>query len=471
MTSWCLLGSLAERVLVRLCDPPSAFLGAVARSIVLWEDAQGLYSVQRGLGLYHLKMNEEETTIEMSSSIEEGRREKNAAAGKRPPLEQLASSQEGRNESAPARSEEASEMETDALPSSGEVPLNFETSLPQDCRLRIISFLRPADLYGSYAPTSHQCHSDTLFSFLPQSTWVELHCGAPGTDLRHFLRRMGQPRVRSALPPCGKRRRVKLIGHSNLRWPDEWHYQRDSAPHLDAASLPGVTSLDLSSDATGDRAPFHFVTRALVRMFPSLRELDLTNVNFPVPATAQLRYQNEVHLGERAPLHVLEAMRWNNVRAGCRFLTDGYFFRFYPHLRELHLDNVIADCSMDTFDVTGAFGCLMDASDYALPQCHILSKCHRKLERVSLSGAGYYCPRSEQVLPLPQAALVKFARATPNLKWFRSDLAPGNVEVLRRELPHVVFEAGRRRYSKGEFGGYGKEQENGAACASAYVSW
>jgi hypothetical protein len=42
---------------------------------------------------------------------------------------------------------------------------------------------------------------------------------------------------------------------------------------------------------------------------------------------------------------------------------------------------------------------------------------------------------------MPQRALIKFARRTPTLKWFKSDLTPENVALLRAERPDVTFKS------------------------------
>jgi hypothetical protein len=74
------------------------------------------------------------------------------------------------------------------------------------------------------------------------------------------------------------------------------------------------------------------------------------------------------------------------------------------------------------------------------------------LERVSIKGARFRCIQDDYVGggdvaslgrgggdPIPQAGLVAFVRRAPNLRWFRSDLAPPSVAVLRRERPGVIF--------------------------------
>ena len=51
-------------------------------------------------------------------------------------------------------------------------------NIPLDCRVHILSYLSPTDLYNGFAHCSRQCHSDSLDSELPQTKWGEFHVGA-----------------------------------------------------------------------------------------------------------------------------------------------------------------------------------------------------------------------------------------------------------------------------------------------------
>jgi hypothetical protein len=64
--------------------------------------------------------------------------------------------------------------------------------------------------------------------------------------------------------------------------------------------------------------------------------------------------------------------------------------------------------------------------------------CFETLERVSLKNVR--CEGSSTAfVPIPQPWLIRFVREVPNLRWFRSDLTPENVALLKRERPEVVF--------------------------------
>jgi hypothetical protein len=62
------------------------------------------------------------------------------------------------------------------------------------------------------------------------------------------------------------------------------------------------------------------------------------------------------------------------------------------------------------------------------------------MERVSIKGAmtGTW-DMSETPQQLSDRELMEFVRATPSLKWFRSDLSPESVAILQQERPEVHF--------------------------------
>ena len=82
-------------------------------------------------------------------------------------------------------------------------------------------------------------------------------------------------------------------------------------------------------------------------------------------------------------------------------------------------------------------------------------KCTSKvLERVSIKNAkfGRYVRDStasiyggdhnfqEDILAIPQTALIKFIRNAPaSLRWFRSDLSDENITMLQKERPEIEF--------------------------------
>jgi hypothetical protein len=71
----------------------------------------------------------------------------------------------------------------------------------------------------------------------------------------------------------------------------------------------------------------------------------------------------------------------------------------------------------------------------------VLLQEYPNLERVTLKHAAmtFRSPCDQGWKVLPQEALMKFARHTPNLRWFCSDLTEENIASLKEERPEVEF--------------------------------
>jgi hypothetical protein len=69
---------------------------------------------------------------------------------------------------------------------------------------------------------------------------------------------------------------------------------------------------------------------------------------------------------------------------------------------------------------------------------YLLDEVRDRLERVSVRGGCWSVPCLPASL-LCQEVLIRFVRNAPNLRWFRSDLTPENVAMLKAERPDVTF--------------------------------
>ena len=105
------------------------------------------------------------------------------------------------------------------------------------------------------------------------------------------------------------------------------------------------------------------------------------------------------------------------------------------HLRELHVDNLLADWRFDKL-----FAPLMNQffDEASVIQRFFFFACSNNLERISLKG-GLYTTMEGKKVSFPQFALMRFVRRTPTLRWFRSDLSEENIEKLSRERPEICF--------------------------------
>ena len=172
---------------------------------------------------------------------------------------------------------------------------------------------------------------------------------------------------------------------------------------------------------------------ALSYLVPNLRKIDLSNTDIT----------NELlsGLADRCPL--LESITWNNnTRYSSIVYMDGRDMESFRNLKEIIMDD---SCFID---------CYGGMSDLVLhfPNLYLFFKCCHpgsnttatttpdphgacKLERLSIRHAYDY---TNTGTTLSQNSLLKFVRnAPPTLKWFRSDLSPANMKLLRTERPDI----------------------------------
>lgn len=327
---------------------------------------------------------------------------------------------------------------------------------PRECRVRIISYLRPKELYYAYALACRQLHEDSLDHTLTQRTWGEI---SAGSDLSGLLKRMAHRSYRAAF---GRpRTALKILGHTDMLRPDiSWEDLENLARK---ATLSEVTSLDLSipirspssssvenMNCDGEERtrqdkiliheiPMTFYPRALswalARALPNLMELNLSNLSGGPREEGDLASELSVFGHENTPR--LSKIIWRHRIGGCRFLR-GNDMQTLENLEELYLDNIMADFRYDGSYGSNTYGFFMECAGYETDRC-IFFRCNRNLERVSLVGAKYLDQETLREHPFPQSMLIKFVQGTPKLKWFRSDLKKTNLEMLKAERPDIVF--------------------------------
>lgn len=303
----------------------------------------------------------------------------------------------------------------------------FQSIIPSDCRLRVLHYLNQNDLYINYASVSKNCYEDTNDESLPQSRMGVIHCG---NDTMQFLKNMSQPWIQKAFEP--PRTHLKLIGHQNIR-SIELNLLSKSGAEIDdlmsGAKLHKVSSLDLSfceNTRKGDRRIPRCAIKILSDLLPNVQKLEISNVEgeLEFPFNFQFDFTQLIHI------------KWCNVSAGT-FSIYGDQFQPLAHLIKLDLDNVCLHVPRESAGDRIPNDQLLFEEGHEPPRC-ILHDC-RQLEEVSLKSATYTYWKLREVCPLPQSGLAKFVRMMPNLRWFRSDLKPENVEKLRQDQLDVVF--------------------------------
>ena len=117
------------------------------------------------------------------------------------------------------------------------------------------------------------------------------------------------------------------------------------------------------------------------------------------------------------------------------------------NLREIYIDNTNFCIFNDEFYS------MMDVEndDEVVTKTFLFHECGSKvLERVSIRNAGvwvqsfrddrFHGPDDDELIPIPQMALIKFIRNAPTtMRWFRSNLTQENIQMLQQERPKIEF--------------------------------
>ena len=234
-------------------------------------------------------------------------------------------------------------------------------------------------------------------------------------------------------------RAIKFLGVNKFFHP---HLISDPAKHLpNAFQLHGAVSLDISSPTVSTGGILFDDTNALLSyltaILPNLLEINFSNTKFD--SNSMRKFCG------RCPR--LERITWNNiksVRPNVSPWLNGSMMHGAKNLKEIYMD----DCEFFIYDyqpfITNSDG---DAySEYIFHFC-----CENKvLERVSIKNAvvvygdllhtGSSVNASRFEMKQEQDMLIKFVRkAPPSLKWFRSDLTQGNIDMLQLERPGIEF--------------------------------
>ena len=213
--------------------------------------------------------------------------------------------------------------------------------------------------------------------------------------------------------------------------------------------IRGITSLDFSLSATsttsrianpavtGSSGLGYFVT-TLPCVFPSLRELDLTNTRINGRVVhfffKQCRFLEKLTFSNKYPLVTPQALL--NI--------SGNYFVAANNLKELYMD----DCTFLTLPRSTRISIDamsdLETNNEQVSNTFLFYECSsRVLERVSIRNTKYSVSAEEEQsggTALPQNALMKYIRhCPPSLRWFRSDLTQDNIAILQRERPDIEF--------------------------------
>lgn len=305
-------------------------------------------------------------------------------------------------------------------------PPSVESGLPpslislynHDCLLQILQFLPWEDL-NTFAITSKQCRTVRNHDSLDQTRSGTIRLNK--ANISNAMEFMEQVRIRHwSQAFCGQRTHLRLTGLTRLS---------SGSDHIDfnrIAILKEVTSLDCSlvvpkpPGTTSPRMPFvQYIDTAfslgltLSLIVPNLKQIDLSQVPLTSIAVAWLAENNPN----------LKSIRWNKSFIWPINNDSCEHVKACQNLEEVHLDQARLVFCHDHMDPDLLWACFASNS--------------QNLRRISLQKTMRY--RNWRFVPLSQAGLMRLVRNSPNLQWFRSDLTPANVEILRKERPDVTF--------------------------------
>ena len=213
---------------------------------------------------------------------------------------------------------------------------------------------------------------------------------------------------------------------------------------MDKFQLGGTVSLRMVSSSTSILPKGSFINdmfHALVRILPlqNLRVVDLSNCIFHSGSTTRVFWENCFSLEQftfNNNHHVNSALNitgteLNNCSSLTEITMDDSMFVGYT-------DDGLSDIENDEHSHKVIF---WKCSSKVLRNVSIKNATYDRNEGVRSSPAWRQPPTVIPVIvPLPQKALIKFIRnGPPSLRYFRSDLTPANMDMLRLERPDIVF--------------------------------
>ena len=224
--------------------------------------------------------------------------------------------------------------------------------------------------------------------------------------------------------------------------------------------IDGITSLDFcfSTPTTPEQyqadsgsGQIHTVRETdvfekLSYLLPSLRELTFANM-FIHPRAVALFFENCSRLEKLTYYNNNQIIESHQGSLYGFIFLDGTILRAGKNLRELYMDNT--NFVINNYE----FYCMADLEndDERVSKTFLFHECGSKvLERVSIRKAGVRVesygdreilgPVDDMVIPIPQAALIKFIRNAPTtMRWFRSNLTQENIQMLQQERPKIEF--------------------------------
>ena len=206
-------------------------------------------------------------------------------------------------------------------------------------------------------------------------------------------------------------RKMTITDGHKFRRGENW-YKTQTKMENNPFKLNGVVSLNwLGSGSTEDIRDFSLPSLTLARILPNLREVDFSTSGLSYHTLAAF-FKGCVNL---------EKVTWHNFGQTSYISIDGQDMTSATNLKEIYMD------SAQFYDDVLSYARAFENDD--TPDVFLFHQCQSKvLERISIRNARN----------ITQKMLIKFIRKAPtSLRWFRSDLTPANMAMLRLERPGI----------------------------------
>ena len=299
------------------------------------------------------------------------------------------------------------------------VPATATWDQPVPILIHIISFVDQATLrkVSTVCKQLHQiCHGHVLGTTNIVIPVLELSASPDKPDFRRTDRVVHQ--LEQHCTKLQHYRKVTIVDGHKFRHGED-RYETQTKLENTQLILNGVVSLHWLGSVQAEHMDDLSLPLTLARIFPNLREIDLS--------TSEYCCRTLLDFSTRCAN--LEKVTWNNFDRSSCISMDGAEMGSATNLKEIYMDGA---------QFHDHYWNARDFETDDRPAIFLFYMCQSKvLERISIRNARTWFWENNGSA-ITQKMLIKFIRKAPtSLRWFRSDLTPANMAMLRLERPEI----------------------------------
>mmetsp|Transcript_14040 Transcript_14040/g.21444 ORF Transcript_14040/g.21444 Transcript_14040/m.21444 type:complete len:229 (+) Transcript_14040:2-688(+) len=216
---------------------------------------------------------------------------------------------------------------------------------------------------------------------------------------------------------------MKLIHHGGLPVVQN----KSVASQLKRLRLLSITGLDLSFSpllrSRAKRKVAACLQRFLAQLLLNLSEIDLSHNDSS--GSSVIYFAKNCHKLKKVTTNGTSTTHLN-----------GYEYRDSTSITDIHMENM----DLRYFLPLGMNHQMFSKdNDSSHSLSLLLSNVEERVENVSVVNCTFTGNDDERTFYVTQAMLMKFVRKAKKLRWFRSNLTPENIVILKKERPDVEF--------------------------------